>query len=112
MGLFDTLFGKTKTGQHYQKPGAESFHQDDSFRTALRKLRLRQYGGDAGQNLSADDADTIADLIEPHLKNLPPGGKLSLGTKQSIRSKLWGMVRGGEISQMDFDDAKDILEEF
>lgn len=112
MGIFDTLFGKTKTGQHYQQPGGKSFHQDASFRTAFRKLRLRQYGGDAGQNLSAEDADKIADAIEPHLKHLPPGGKLSLATRQSIRGKLWQMVRGGEISQMDFDDAKDILEQF
>ena len=112
MGIFDTLFGKTKTGKLYQKSGAESFHQDDSFRTALRKLRLRQYGGDAWQNLSADEADKIADLIEPHLKNLPPGGKLSIGTRQNIRAKLYGMVKGGQLSQMDFDDAKDILEQF
>ncbi len=112
MGIFDTLFGKTKTGSHYQKPGVKSFHQDDSFRTALRKLRLRQYGGDAGQNLSADEADKIADVIEPHLKNLPPGGKLSIGTKQNIRAKLWQMVKAGEISELDFADAKNILEQF
>ena len=112
MGIFDTLFGKVKKGKHFQQGGTTSFHQDQSFRAALKKLRLRHYGGDAGQNLSADEADKIADLIEPHLKNLPPGGKLSFGTKQNIRAKLYGKVKSGELSQMDFDDAKDILEQF
>ena len=112
MGIFDTLFGKVKTGNQYQHGGTTSFHQDQSFRAAFRKLRLRQYGGDAGQNLSAAETDKIADLIEPHLKHLPPGSKLSIGTKQNIRAKLYGMVKTGELSHMDFDDAKDILEQF
>lgn len=112
MGIFDTLFGKIKTGSQYRQGGHVPLDRDPSFRGALEKLRKFRFGGDAGQNLSAGDADTIADLIEPHLKHLPPGGKLSLATKQSIRGRLWQMVKSGQLSQMDFDDAKDILEEF
>lgn len=112
MGIFGDLFGGVKTGRQYREGGHVPVDRDPSFRGALEKLRRFRIGGDEGQNLSADEADTIADLIEPHLKRLPPGAHLSLGTKSSIRQHLWQKVKGGELSQMDFDDAKKILDEF
>lgn len=112
MGLFRSLFGKIKTGSQYRKGGHVPLERDPSFRGALEKLRQFRFGGDEGQNISTADADKIADLIEPHLKRLPPGTKLSLSTKQSIRGKLWQMVKAGEISELDFTDAKKILEQF
>lgn len=112
MGVIDKLFGGVKTGRQIRKEGVNPIQRDESFRAAFRKLRLRAYGGYEGNNLTAADADAIADLIEPHLKELPPGAKLSIATRQSIRGKLWQMVKGGKISQQDFDDAKNILDQF
>ena len=112
MGIFGKLFGDVKTGSHYQHGGTVPLDRDTSLRAGLEKLRLFRTGGMEGKNLSTDDVQKIGDLIEPHLKNLPLSGKLSIGTKQNIRGKLWQMVKGGEISQMDFDDAKKILEHF
>ncbi|MDD5110653.1 MAG: hypothetical protein PHI63_05595 [Patescibacteria group bacterium] len=112
MGVIDKLFGGIKTGRQFKKEGVQPLQRDQSFRAAFHKLRSRAYGGYEGRNLTEADADAIADLIEPHLKNLPPGDKLSIGTRQNIRGKLWSMVRGGKISQQDFDDAKKILDQF
>jgi len=112
MGIFDTLFGKTKTGSQYKHGGTVPLDRDHSFHAGLEKLRLFRVGGMEGKNLSTDDIKKIGDLIEPHLKSLPLGGKLSINTKMQIRDKMWHMVKGGQISQMDFDDAKDILEQF
>lgn len=112
MGIFKQLFGNIKTGSGHRKGGQVPLDRDPSFRAGMEKLRQFRVGGLEGKNLSANDTKQIADLIEPHLKNLPLGGKMSLGTKAHIRNKLWQLVKGGKISQEDADDAKQILEEF
>lgn len=112
MGIFGKLFGDVETGSQYKHGGTVPLDRDQSFRAGLDKLRLFRVGGMEGKNLSADDVKKIGDLIEPHLKDLPLGGKLSINTKMQIRDKMWRLVKGGEISEMDFDDAKEILEQF
>ena len=78
----------------------------------MAKFRNAIHGGLAGKNLSKENADLIISVIEPRLKSLPLGGKLSYSTKVSMRQELWQKVRSGELSHEDFEDAKEILELF
>jgi len=112
MGIFGKLFGDVKTGSQYKHGGTVPLDRDLSFRAGMKKLHLFRIGGMEGKNLSAEDIKTIGDEIEPHLKHLPPGAELSINTKMQIRNRLWHKVKSGEISEMDFDDAKKILDEF
>lgn len=110
--IYKKIFGKIQSGTGYKKGGYTHFDRDQSLEGALKRFRNFYHGGLAGKNLSAKDARKIADVVEPHLKNLPLGKKLSYTTKLRINERLWRMVLDGEISRQDFDDAKRIVGEF
>lgn len=112
MGVYKKLFGKVGTGKSYRSGGdLDGAHNSKSLRSALDMFRDHLHGGTAGKNLSKHDADVILSVIEPHLKKLPAGRRLSSGVRVSIGSKLWRMVKKGKISEEDYKDAKRILKQ-
>ena len=111
--IYEKIFGKVKTGSQYTSKGNfGGSYSSSSLRSSMQKFRNSVYSGVAGRNLSKQNADLIISIIEPRLKYLPPGGRLSYSTKMSMRQKLWQEVKRGKISQQDFDDAKHIIEQF
>jgi len=111
--IYDQIFGKVKiSGQYTGKDNIGGGYNASSLASSMTKFRNFIYGGNAGRNLSKDNADLIISVMEPHLKNLPIGGKLSYSTKMSMREKLYQDVLAGKLSQQDFDDAKHIIERF
>ena len=111
MPVYKKLFGGIKTGSGYSEGGKVSLHRDKSFKAGLKKMQMFKYGGLEGKNLSPQDAKKISGVVEPYLRNLPLGGKLSLNNRQKISGQLWKMVKGGEISEEDYKDAKRILKQ-
>ncbi len=113
VSIYEKIFGKVKKGSHYSsQDNFGGSYNSSSLRSSMQKFRNSVYGGLAGKNLSKENADLIIAVIEPHLKNLPIGEKLSYSTKINMREKLWGFVQSGKLSQQDFEDAKKIIELF
>ena len=108
--IYKKIFGSVKKGINYSsKDKFGGGYNSSSLRSSMEKFRNVIYGGQAGRNLSKANADAIIAVIEPHLKHLPLGGRLSYLTKVSIRQQLWQMVLSGELTREDFKDAKRIL---
>ena len=108
--LYEKIFGRVKKGSLYS--GKDNFggsYSASSLRSSMQKFRNAIYGGVAGKNLSKQNADFIISIVEPHLKNLPLGGKLSYSTKMAMREKLWQAVLSGKLSREDFEDGKKII---
>ncbi|MFA6255043.1 MAG: hypothetical protein WC675_03350 [Patescibacteria group bacterium] len=111
--IYEKIFGKVKKGSLYTSQGNfGGSYSSSSLRSSMQKFRNTLYSGVAGKNLSKENADYIISVIEPHLKNLPLGGKLSYSTKLAMREKLWQSVLAGKLSKEDFEDAKHIIELF
>jgi len=111
--IYEKIFGKVKSGSNYsKKDNLGGSYNASSLSSSMNKFRNAVYGGLSGKNLSKQNADLIISVIEPHLKNLPIGGKLSYQTKMAMREKLWQHVLAGKLSKEDFDDAKKIIELF
>ena len=111
--IYEKIFGKVKAGSQYTRQDKfGGAYSSSSLRSSMQKFRNAIYGGTAGRNLSKQNADFIISVVEPHLKNLPTGGKLSYSTKMSMREKLWRAVLAGKISKEDFEDGKHIIEQF
>ena len=111
--IYEKIFGKVKAGSQYtSQNNIGGGYNASSLASSMTKFRNFIYGGNAGRNLSKENADLIISVMEPHLKNLPIGGKLSYSTKMSMREHLWQAVKAGKLSQQDFDDAKHIIERF
>ena len=111
--IYEKIFGKVKEGSLYSsKDNFGGSYNASSLRSSMQKFRNAIYSGVAGKNLSKPNADLIISVIEPRLKGLPIGGKLSYSTKMSMREKLWQSVLSGELSKEDFDDAKQIIKLF
>lgn len=111
--IYEKIFGQVKKGSQYTSQGnVGGSYSSSSLRSSMQKFRNAIYSGVAGKNLSKQNADLIISVIEPHLKNLPLGGKLSYSTKLAIKEKLWHYVLSGELSKEDFEDAKQIVELF
>lgn len=112
MSIFEKFFGSIKTGSQYRKGGNAPLDRDKSFRAGLEKLRKFRYSGLEGKNLSEEEVGLIGDIIEPHLKNLPVGHKLSYSTKKEIHHQIWQLMENHKISKMDLKDFENILNEF
>ena len=111
--IYEKIFGKVKIGSGYaKKNNFGGSYNSSSLRSSMQKFRNIVHGGTASKNLSKQDANLIISIIEPHLKALPIGGKLSYSVKIGIREKLWQYVLSGKLSQQDFEDAKKIIELF
>ena len=111
--IYEKIFGKVKKGGLYSsQANLGGAYNSASLRSSMQKFRNAVYGGLAGKNLSRENADLIISVIEPHLKSLPLGSKLSYSTKIAMREKLWQLVGSGELSPEDFADAKRIIELF
>ena len=111
--IYEQIFGKVAIGGQYtgqNKIGGG--YNSSSLTSSMNKFRNFIYGGNAGRNLSKANADLIISVIEPHLKNLPLGGKLDYSTKMSMKEKLYQYELAGKLSQQDFEDAKHIVELF
>ncbi len=111
--IYEKIFGKVKnSGNYSNKDNFGGSYNASSLGSSMNKFRNAIYGGLAGKNLSKENADLIISVIEPHLKALPIGGKLSYSTKMSMREKLYQHVLAGKLSPEDFENAKHIIELF
>ncbi|MFA6214958.1 MAG: hypothetical protein WC768_00130 [Patescibacteria group bacterium] len=111
--IYEKIFGKVKNSSNYSnKDNYGGSYNAASLSSSMNKFRNAVYTGVAGKNLSKQDADLIIAVIEPHLKALPIGGKLSYSTKMSMREKLYRYVLAGKLSKEDFEDAKHVIELF
>ena len=110
MSIYEKIFGKVKSGSGYESScNVDGSYNTQSLRSSMQKFRNAIYSGAAAKNLSHENAELIISVIEPHLKALPIGKKISYSTKNAIRLKLWGYVKSGKLSPEDFADAKEIL---
>ena len=110
MGIYESLFGSSTDSRHAKH--GRSLHSDKSFKSALKKFRLRVYGGSAGLNLSKAEADLIYKTVSPYFKRLPTGKKLSTSNKRNISYKFYKLYKAGDLSYEDYKDAKKILSQF
>ena len=111
--IYEKIFGKVKTGRGYSSDDSPTSRSSAaSLRASMKKFRQFVHGGNAGTNLSAAEAELILNEIEPALKRLPAGKRLSSAAKYTIRQRLARRVRSGQLSSADFADAKKILDQF